>query len=60
MSFPTAGEVPLPMFADYGASKAALCMFSKTMRLELAAWGVKVVLIQPTGFKTSTSNHRQV
>lgn len=60
MSFPTAGEVPLPMFTAYGASKAALCMFSKTLRLELAIWGVHVVLIQPTGFRTSTFNRRQV
>lgn len=59
VSFPTAGEVPLPMFAAYGASKAALCVFSKTMRLELANWGVQVVLIQPSGFKTSTFNRQR-
>lgn len=48
-----AGEVPMPMFAAYGASKAALSVFSKVMRMELSAWGVKVALIQPAGFRTS-------
>lgn len=48
-----AGEVPLPMFAAYGASKAALSTFSRVMRLELAVWGVKVSIIQPTGFRTN-------
>lgn len=51
-----AGEVPVPMFAAYGASKAALAVFSKVMRLELSAWGVQVALIQPAGFRTSTFN----
>ncbi|XP_053175437.1 estradiol 17-beta-dehydrogenase 2 [Scomber japonicus] len=48
-----AGEVPMPMFAAYGASKAALTVFSKVMRLELSVWGVRVALIQPTGFRTN-------
>ncbi|XP_041852046.1 estradiol 17-beta-dehydrogenase 2 [Melanotaenia boesemani] len=48
-----AGEVPMPMFGAYGASKAALSIFSRVMRLELAPWGVKVVLIQPAGFRTN-------
>ncbi|KAL7403319.1 hypothetical protein ABVT39_027791 [Epinephelus coioides] len=47
-----AGEVPMPMFAAYGASKAALSNFSNVMRMELSEWGVKVALIQPTGFRT--------
>uniref|UniRef100_A0A8C2ET96 Hydroxysteroid (17-beta) dehydrogenase 2 n=1 Tax=Cyprinus carpio TaxID=7962 RepID=A0A8C2ET96_CYPCA len=50
--FPS-GEVPLPGFAGYGASKAALISFSGTIRQELSRWGVKVIIIQPGGFKTS-------
>ncbi|KAK2842867.1 hypothetical protein Q5P01_013067 [Channa striata] len=48
-----AGDVPLPMFAAYGSSKAALKVFSGVLRLELMVWGVKLALIQPAGFKTS-------
>ncbi|XP_073327806.1 17-beta-hydroxysteroid dehydrogenase type 2 [Pagrus major] len=48
-----AAEVPMTMFAAYGASKAALSMFSKVLRLELSVWGVSVVLIQPAGFRTN-------
>uniref|UniRef100_A0A3Q3QUY6 Hydroxysteroid (17-beta) dehydrogenase 2 n=1 Tax=Monopterus albus TaxID=43700 RepID=A0A3Q3QUY6_MONAL len=36
-------------------SKAALSSFSKALRLELSAWGVRVAVIQPGGFKTSRS-----
>ncbi|XP_037623371.1 estradiol 17-beta-dehydrogenase 2 isoform X1 [Sebastes umbrosus] len=48
-----AGEVPMPRLAAYGASKAALSVFSKVMRLELSMWGVKVALIQPAAFRTN-------
>ncbi|XP_029992244.1 17-beta-hydroxysteroid dehydrogenase type 2 [Sphaeramia orbicularis] len=48
-----AGDVPIPTFAAYGASKAALSTFSRVMRLELAEWGVRVSIIQPTGFRTN-------
>lgn len=47
------GEVPFRCFSAYGASKAALGHFSRVLRLELADWGVKVVVIQPAGFRTS-------
>ncbi|KAG7274788.1 hypothetical protein CRUP_015775 [Coryphaenoides rupestris] len=50
------GEVPFRFFSAYGASKAALGCFSRVLRLELADWGVKVVIIQPAAFKTSTSS----
>lgn len=43
----------MPTLAAYGASKAALSVFSRAMRLELLQWGVEVVLIQPAGFRTS-------
>ncbi|XP_041048213.1 17-beta-hydroxysteroid dehydrogenase type 2-like [Carcharodon carcharias] len=55
-----AGSTPLPWFAAYGASKAALSMFSSVLRQELAIWGVKVAIIQPGGFKTGifgTTDH---
>lgn len=58
-----AGEVPVPLFSAYGATKAALAVYSKVLRLELSAWGVRVSLIQPSGFRTSTSggcSHRSV
>uniref|UniRef100_A0A671TJ12 Hydroxysteroid (17-beta) dehydrogenase 2 n=1 Tax=Sparus aurata TaxID=8175 RepID=A0A671TJ12_SPAAU len=48
-----AAEVPMRTLAAYGASKAALSMFSKVLRLELSAWGVSVALIQPAGFRTN-------
>ncbi|KAM7415208.1 hypothetical protein PAMA_019838 [Pampus argenteus] len=48
-----AGEMPFPLFAAYGASKAALSSFSNVMRLELSVWGVTVALIQPAGFRTN-------
>ncbi|XP_069494614.1 17-beta-hydroxysteroid dehydrogenase type 2 [Ambystoma mexicanum] len=48
-----AGHAPLPGFAAYGASKAALSMFSGVMRQELSKWGVKVATIQPGAFRTS-------
>ncbi|XP_034031641.1 estradiol 17-beta-dehydrogenase 2 [Thalassophryne amazonica] len=48
-----AAEVPMPTISAYGASKAALTNFSQVIRLELAAWGVRVALIQPAGFRTN-------
>ncbi|KFV67866.1 Estradiol 17-beta-dehydrogenase 2, partial [Dryobates pubescens] len=47
-----AGGIPLPRYAAYGASKAALSMFSGVMRQELSKWGVKVAAIHPSGFRT--------
>ncbi|XP_032086054.1 estradiol 17-beta-dehydrogenase 2 isoform X2 [Thamnophis elegans] len=48
-----AGGIPMPRFAAYGASKAALSMFSGVMRQELSMWGIKVSVLHPSGFKTS-------
>ncbi|XP_053550842.1 17-beta-hydroxysteroid dehydrogenase type 2 [Bombina bombina] len=48
-----AGHTPIPGFAAYGASKAALSMFSAVMRQDLFKWGVKVSTIHPSGFKTN-------
>ncbi|NXI61327.1 DHB2 dehydrogenase, partial [Anseranas semipalmata] len=46
------GGIPLPRYAAYGASKAALSMFSGVMRQELSKWGIKVATIHPSGFST--------
>ncbi|XP_072529769.1 17-beta-hydroxysteroid dehydrogenase type 2 [Salminus brasiliensis] len=48
-----AGDVPFPGFAAYGSSKAAVISYSGALRQELSQWGVKVVVIQPGGFKTN-------
>uniref|UniRef100_A0A8C5TDE2 Hydroxysteroid 17-beta dehydrogenase 2 n=1 Tax=Malurus cyaneus samueli TaxID=2593467 RepID=A0A8C5TDE2_9PASS len=48
-----AGGIPLPRYAAYGASKAALSMFSGVMRQELSKWGIKVAAIHPSGFRTA-------
>uniref|UniRef100_A0A3Q1ECH6 Hydroxysteroid (17-beta) dehydrogenase 2 n=1 Tax=Acanthochromis polyacanthus TaxID=80966 RepID=A0A3Q1ECH6_9TELE len=53
MSSLAGGSVPMPLFGAYGASKAALKVFSEVMRQELAPWGVMVSVIQPAGFRTS-------
>uniref|UniRef100_A0A673H902 Estradiol 17-beta-dehydrogenase 2-like n=1 Tax=Sinocyclocheilus rhinocerous TaxID=307959 RepID=A0A673H902_9TELE len=45
-------SIPLPGFAGYGASKAALISFNGAIRQELSRWGVKVIIIQPGAFKT--------
>ncbi|XP_077166607.1 17-beta-hydroxysteroid dehydrogenase type 2 [Paroedura picta] len=48
-----AGGIPMPKFAAYGASKAALSMFSGVLRQELSKWGIKVAVVHPSGFRTS-------
>ncbi|XP_072374469.1 11-beta-hydroxysteroid dehydrogenase type 2-like [Scyliorhinus torazame] len=51
------GEIPLPFFAAYGASKAALSLFTNILRLELSHWGVKVCTILPGCYKTAPSRN---
>ena len=41
------GRVATPMFAPYNASKFALEGMADAMRMELAPWGIRVVLIEP-------------
>ncbi|XP_062997561.1 17-beta-hydroxysteroid dehydrogenase type 2 [Elgaria multicarinata webbii] len=48
-----AGGIPMPGFAAYGASKAALSMFSGVIRQELKKWGMNVAVVHPSAFKTS-------
>jgi NAD(P)-dependent dehydrogenase (short-subunit alcohol dehydrogenase family) len=52
ISAPTA-RVPVPFMAPIGASKAALESFSDSLRVELAAWGIPVVVIEPGGTDTA-------
>ena len=47
-----AGELPLPMAADYGASKAALSFFLEGAQGELPGRGVDVTIIHPGFIKT--------
>lgn len=57
ISAPTA-RVPVP-FTLIGASKAALASLSDALRLELAAWSIPVVLIEPSATKTKIFDKAQ-
>jgi NAD(P)-dependent dehydrogenase (short-subunit alcohol dehydrogenase family) len=46
------GLVGLPGYAPYAASKHAVEGFSESLRLEMADFGLKVVLIEPGAFRT--------
>ncbi|MEW9668407.1 SDR family oxidoreductase [Ammoniphilus sp. 3BR4] len=46
------GRMGFPALGPYVASKFALEGFSETLRLEMAPFGVRVVLIEPGSFKT--------
>ncbi|KAM4744200.1 11-beta-hydroxysteroid dehydrogenase type 2-like [Anableps anableps] len=57
ISSPT-GDQPFPYLAAYGSSKAALNLFTETLRHELVPWGVQVSTILPSSYKTApSSNH---
>jgi NAD(P)-dependent dehydrogenase (short-subunit alcohol dehydrogenase family) len=51
VSAPTA-RVPVPLMGPIGASKAALASLSDSMRAELRAWDIPVVLVEPGGTDT--------
>jgi NAD(P)-dependent dehydrogenase (short-subunit alcohol dehydrogenase family) len=46
------GRFAVPGVAYYAASKHAVAAFSDALRLELAAFGIRVVLIEPTAART--------
>jgi NAD(P)-dependent dehydrogenase (short-subunit alcohol dehydrogenase family) len=46
------GRFAVPGIAYYAASKHAVTAFSDALRLELAAFGIRVVLIEPTAART--------
>lgn len=52
ISAPTA-RTPLPFLAPISASKAALAALSEALRVELAAWHVPVVLVEPGSTATA-------
>jgi NAD(P)-dependent dehydrogenase (short-subunit alcohol dehydrogenase family) len=47
-----AGEVPLPFWGAYNASKAALESLTETLRLEVSPFGVHVSAVEPGAIKT--------
>jgi NAD(P)-dependent dehydrogenase (short-subunit alcohol dehydrogenase family) len=51
VSAPTA-RVPVPMMGPIGSSKAALVSISESLRVELAAWNIPVVVVEPGGTDT--------
>ena len=52
----SASEVPIPFQATYNASKAAMAMFSDTLRLELEPFGIKVVDLKTGLVRTNFNN----
>jgi len=51
-----AGKIALPLMGPYASSKHALEGLSDSLRLELAPFGVRVVLIEPGFIPTNMSN----
>lgn len=52
ISAPTA-RVPVPFMAPIGASKAALASLSDSLRVEIGAWGIPVIVLEPGGTDTA-------
>eukprot|EP00128_Syssomonas_multiformis_P016400 Colp12_sorted_trinity150504_noHs@26480 len=48
-----AGRTTMPSLCAYASSKHAVEAFSDTLRLEVAGWGVKVVIIEPSFMSTN-------
>lgn len=48
----TSGRFGFPGLGPYSASKFAVEGFSESLRLELARYGVRVVLVEPASYKT--------
>lgn len=46
------GQIALPFFSPYAASKFALEAVSDSLRVELRPWGIKVIVIEPGSIKT--------
>jgi NAD(P)-dependent dehydrogenase (short-subunit alcohol dehydrogenase family) len=53
------GRITTPLTGWYQASKHALEALSDAMRVEVAAAGIKVILIEPGGFKTAIWGHME-
>lgn len=52
-----AGDQPFPCLAAYGASKAALNLFTNTLRHELEPWGVHISTILPSAYRTGQASN---
>ncbi len=50
------GLLPTPFAAAYCATKAAVHMLSDVMRMEVKPFGIKVVVVQPGGVKSSIAD----
>jgi short-subunit dehydrogenase len=50
------GLLPTPFAAGYCATKSAVHMLSEVMRMEVAPFGIDVVVIQPGGVKSSIAD----
>lgn len=48
----TAGRVATPLLGAYSASKFAVEAISDALRMELRAWGLPVIVIEPGSFKS--------
>lgn len=55
-----AGRIPLPFQGIYSASKFALEGMSEALAMEVAPFGIHVVLLQPGSFRTSFTLNRLV
>jgi NAD(P)-dependent dehydrogenase (short-subunit alcohol dehydrogenase family) len=55
-----AGRIGIPFQAFYSASKFAIEGFSEALRMEVAPFGVKVVLIEPGDFRTGFTAARRL
>jgi NAD(P)-dependent dehydrogenase (short-subunit alcohol dehydrogenase family) len=51
------GILPTPFAAAYCASKSAVHMLSDVMRIEVAPFGINVVVVQPGGVKSSIADN---
>ncbi|PVD38343.1 hypothetical protein C0Q70_00956 [Pomacea canaliculata] len=51
-----AGRIALPGFTSYSSSKFALIGFSDSLRREMIKFGVKVITIEPTLYRTALSD----
>jgi NAD(P)-dependent dehydrogenase (short-subunit alcohol dehydrogenase family) len=55
-----AGQIGIPFQAHYSASKFAIEGFTEALRMEVAAFGIQVVLIEPGDFRTGFTAARRM